>query len=117
MSYDITIFVMTYFILLYPSLIIYITYLYHNSLLAGLGFDDFLESLESALSLLLKPIRVFVPFDKVMVIQCYVMLYHIFCFHSFTALILIHRLHTILHSLIDLINTPSNLPPPIFPYS
>ena len=31
------------------------------SVKTGLGFDDFLESLESALSLLLKPISVFVP--------------------------------------------------------
>ena len=63
---------------------------YHNPLLTGLGFDDFLESLESALSLLLKPIRVFVPFDKVKMMQCSIMLYHLFCFHPFAALMLLH---------------------------
>lgn len=28
------------------------------------GFNEFLETLESALSLLLKPISIFIPFDK-----------------------------------------------------
>ena len=64
----------------------------NDIIIKGLGFDDFLESLESALSLLLKPIRVFVPFDKVA--QCYYTNYLMSIYSTWTHLSLLQTLST-----------------------
>ena len=56
------------------------------SVKTGLGFSEFLETLESALSLLLKPISVFVPVSTISFIL-YVLFCFIYCFVFFCIVI------------------------------